>query len=87
MHENHTFPGRQHWVGQLLLEGDTERCAARSFVMVTSLHRTGATNVHLVAWYQDVLLKVDGSWLISERVIRPWRGDVLQRFPELAGSQ
>ncbi len=87
MHENHTFPGRQHWVGQLLLEGDTERCAARSFVMVTSLHRTGATNVHLVAWYQDVLLKVDGSWLISERVIRPWRGDVLQRFPELAGPQ
>jgi hypothetical protein len=39
-----------------------------------------------VAWYQDVLVKVDGSWLIAERVIRPWRGDVLQRFPELSGA-
>ena len=24
MHENHTFPGRQHWIGQLLLDGDAE---------------------------------------------------------------
>lgn len=85
MRGNPTFPGRQHWVGQLVLDGDTERCTARSFALVPSLHRTGATNVHLVAWYQDRLEKVGGRWLFAERLIRPWAGDVLERFPELAG--
>jgi uncharacterized protein (TIGR02246 family) len=81
MRANPTFPGRQHWVGQLVLDGDTERCTARSFAIVPALHRTGATNVHLVAWYEDELRKVDGRWLFAQRTIRPWGGDVLAGFP------
>jgi uncharacterized protein (TIGR02246 family) len=76
------FPGRQHWIGQTLLEGDGRRCTARSFAVVTQLHGTGATNVHLVAHYRDALVKVDGAWRFRERIIDSWRGDVLARFPE-----
>jgi hypothetical protein len=83
MRGNPTFPGRQHWLGQLVLDGDTEACRARSFAIVPSLHRTGATNVHLVAWYEDELRKVDGRWLFAQRNIRPWGGEVLERFPSL----
>ena len=86
MRGNPTFPGRQHWVGQLVLEGDTESITARSFAIVPSLHRTGATNLHLVAWYEDELRKVDGRWLFAARAIRPWAGDVLARFPGGAGG-
>lgn len=82
LRRNPTFPGRQHWIGQTVLEGDSQRCRAKSFALVTALHRTGATNVHLVAWYDDVIVKTDAGWIFEQRIVRPWHGDVLQRFPE-----
>ena len=30
-----TYPGRQHWIGQSLVEGDSEQCQVRSYGMVT----------------------------------------------------
>jgi hypothetical protein len=84
LRRNPTFPGRQHWIGQTVLEGDAQTCRAKSFAVVTALHRTGATNVHLVAWYDDVMVKAERGWIFQQRIVRPWDGDVLARFPEFA---
>ena len=83
MRANTTFPGRQHWVGQIVMAGTTQQATARAFVMVTSRHATGATNLHLVAAYFDELRKDDGQWRFARRVAKPWRGEVLEAFPEI----
>lgn len=83
MRANSTFPGRQHWVGQIVMEGTTEEARARAFVMVTARHETGATNLHLVAAYFDHLRKIDGQWRFVTRLAKPWRGELLNAFPEM----
>ncbi|HLS48731.1 MAG TPA: nuclear transport factor 2 family protein [Actinomycetaceae bacterium] len=83
MRSNSTFPGRQHWVGQIVMEGTTTEVRAKAFVMVTARHESGATNLHLVAAYFDHLKKIDGQWRIVTRLAKPWRGDLLAGFPEV----
>lgn len=78
-----SFPGRQHWVGQTLLEGDGRRCRARSFAAVAARYRTGATKLHLVAHYADVLVKTDEGWRFQERIVDAWSGEVLAGFPRV----
>ena len=75
------FPGRQHYVGQLLVEGDAERCQARSFTFATHCRGEPPFPVSFAGHYEDELVKVDGQWLFAERIIRFWEGDVLARFP------
>lgn len=81
---NPRFRGRQHWVCHTLFDGDACRYSALSFAMVTSLHITGATNVDLLAYYDDVVVKIDGSWLFEARIIRSWDAELLTRFPAWA---
>lgn len=75
------FPGRQHHVSQLLVEGCGERRSARSFAYVTECRGEPPYVTRFAGYYEDQLVKVDGAWLFSERLIRLWDGPVLQRFP------
>jgi SnoaL-like protein len=77
-----TYPGRQHWIGQSLLEGDTERCRVRSYGMVTGRSKDGTSALRSLGYYSDQLVKLDGRWMFGERVWRRWEGDVLSRFSE-----
>ena len=75
-----TYPGRQHWVGQSLFDGDTERCQVRSYGMVTGRSRDGVSAVRSLGYYTDQLVKANGRWMFAERVWRRWEGDVLSHF-------
>jgi hypothetical protein len=75
------FPGRQHHVSQLLVEGSGERRSARSFAYVTECRGEPPYVTRFAGYYEDQLVKVDGTWLFSERLIRLWDGPVLKRFP------
>ncbi|GAA4431073.1 hypothetical protein GCM10023169_35240 [Georgenia halophila] len=83
MRANTTFPGRQHWIAQTVLEGTGRECSARSFAMVTARHDSGATALHLLAAYFDRLVKIDQRWYVADRLIKPWRGELVEAFPEV----
>jgi SnoaL-like domain len=74
------YPGRQHWIGQSLIEGDTSRCSVRSYAMVTRRSDSGASAILSLGYYSDQLVKLENGWVFGERVFRRWEGDVLARF-------
>lgn len=75
------FAGRQHHVSQILIEGDAERCTARSFAFVTECRGEPPYTLRFTGYYEDCLVKPGGEWLFEKRVIRLWDGPVLGRFP------
>ena len=75
------FPGRQHHLSQLLLDGDSERCAAKSFVIVTECHGEPPYLIRFTGYWSDVLVSTDAGWRIAERTVRLWDGAVLKNFP------
>jgi ketosteroid isomerase-like protein len=75
------FPGRQHHVSQSIVEGDSQRCAVKSFAFVTECRGEPPYTLRFTGYYDDRLVKADGQWLFRERTIRLWDGPVLSRFP------
>ena len=75
------FPGRQHHTSQLLVEGDTDDCRARSFAFVTECHGEPPYLLRFAGYYTDHIVKTGGQWLFKERIIRLWDGAVLKGFP------
>lgn len=75
------FPGRQHHTSQLLIEGDTEDCRAKSFAFVTECHGEPPYLLRFAGYYTDHIVKTGGQWLFKERIIRLWDGAVLKGFP------
>ncbi|HUN24946.1 MAG TPA: nuclear transport factor 2 family protein [Steroidobacteraceae bacterium] len=81
------FPGRQHHVSQILMQGDTRRCAVRSFTFVTECRGEPPYLLRFAGYYEDRTVKSGAEWLFKERVIRLWDGPVLARFPGRDGSR
>ena len=75
------FPGRQHHVSQSQLTGDSQRCHVRSFAFVTECRGEPPYTLRFTGYYDDEIVKVEGQWLFSRRIIRLWDGEVLARFP------
>lgn len=75
------FPGRQHHITQVQIDGTGERRYVRSFIFVTECRGEPPYVVRFAGYYEDTVVKIDGAWLFSERVIRLWDGPILQRFP------
>ena len=75
------FPGRQHHVSQILVSGNSERCAVRAFAFVTECHGEPPYKLRFAGYYEDQVVKVAGRWLFQQRIIRLWDGEVLARFP------
>jgi uncharacterized protein (TIGR02246 family) len=74
------YPGRQHWVGQTIIEGDGSPVVAHSYAMITQRFPEGHSSLLVSARYRDVLVKHEGSWRFQERVGYRWGGDILSRF-------
>lgn len=75
--------GRQHWVGQVVLDGNSEQCTSKAFAIVPHRNALG-TPSQLIAWvghYTDELVKVDGRWRFRQRLVERWEDDVLVGFP------
>lgn len=81
------FPGRQHHVSQVLVEGDARCCAIRSFVFVTECRGEPPYVTRFAGYYEDRAVKRRGEWRFQERTIRLWDGPVLARFPGRDGTR
>ncbi|HXS28153.1 MAG TPA: nuclear transport factor 2 family protein [Steroidobacteraceae bacterium] len=81
------FPGRQHHVSQVLAEGNARRCAVRSFTFVTECRGEPPYILRFAGYYEDEAVKVRGTWLFEQRIIRLWDGPVLARFPGRDGAR
>ncbi len=83
-HRNPDFPGRQHRISQIVIEPDPQerddRWLVRSYVLTTEFKGEPPHTVYWAGYGEDIVAKVGDEWLIAERQIRPWSGDVLERF-------
>jgi hypothetical protein len=75
------FPGRQHHVSQLVVQGHSKLCSARSFAFVTECQGEPPYTLRFAGYYEDKLVKLRSRWLFQQRIIRLWDGEVLARFP------
>ena len=73
------FAGRIHWVSQLRLTPVGEDYRVDSYALVPAAFPNGAVNLHLLAFYRDVVRKERGRWVFVERLVGP-------RWPEEDGS-
>ncbi len=62
--------GLRHVLGIPRIEGDGERCSARTYVVIPRLYATGEIGIPLVISYIDDCVKVDGRWRFAKRIIR-----------------
>jgi hypothetical protein len=81
------FPGRQHPVSHVLIEGNAERATSKAMAFVTECHGEPPYLLRFCGWYEDVLEKREGVWLFWLRTIRLWDGPVLGRFPGHDGAK
>lgn len=81
------FPGRQHHVSQVMVEGDGTQARVRSFTFVTECRGEPPYVLRFAGYYEDRATKVRGKWLFAERIIRLWDGPALARFPGHDGSR
>ena len=82
-----TSAGRQHLVGNTLIEGGDGEARASSYVIVFTRQGEGPHLVGVMGWYEDVLRRSERGWRISERVIRDWSGPILARFAGQTGAR
>jgi ketosteroid isomerase-like protein len=75
------FPGRQHHVTQVLIDGDDSLARVRAFTFVTECRGEPPFVLRFAGYYEDQVVKRHGEWLFTQRVIRLWDGQVLARFP------
>lgn len=75
------FPGRQHHISQVLIDGDESTAKVRAFTFVTECRGEPPFLLRFAGYYEDKVAKRQGQWLFTERVIRLWDGPVLARFP------
>jgi hypothetical protein len=79
--------GRQHLVGNTLIEGEGDQARASSYAIVFTRQVEGPHLVGVMGWYEDVLRRSEAGWRIRERVIRDWSGPVLARFAGQSGER
>lgn len=82
-----SFPGRQHHVSHILIDGGSGLARVRSFCFVTDCKDGPPYTLRFAGHYEDRVVKVDEGWLFQERVIRDWTGPVLARFPGQSGER
>ncbi|MBN9192020.1 nuclear transport factor 2 family protein [Microbacterium sp.] len=66
------FAGRMHWVSQIVADTAvaTDHAVVDSYALVPAAHR-GASNIHLLAFYRDDLVREDGCWRFRDRKVGP----------------
>ena len=48
--------------------GNAERCTVRSYAQQLRRDADGSTHIHQVVDYRDTCVKIDGHWVIQERI-------------------
>ena len=69
-------PGRRHWSGNWIIEGDGDHASMRCYLIneVT----VGGPQIISTGIYYDTLQRVDGAWKFKQRIIKnenwTWKG-------------
>ena len=63
------FAGRIHWVSQLVLTPVGDDYRVDSYALVPAAFPNGAANLHLVAFYRDLVRREKGRWVFVERLV------------------
>ena len=63
------FATAQHWVTNIVLDGDADEASMFAHLMMVQPHDEGG-RIILVGQYEDKLRRVDGQWLFAERNVR-----------------
>jgi hypothetical protein len=82
-----SFPGRQHHVSHILIEGQGDTATVRSFCFVTDCKGEPPYLIRFAGHYFDQVVRLDGRWLFKTRLIRDWSGEVLGGFPGQTGKK
>jgi hypothetical protein len=81
------FPGRQHHVGHILIEGEGDRRGVRAFCFVTYCRGEPPYTIRFAGYYDDIVVKNGGRWFFQQRMIRDWSGEILGGFPGQDGRK
>jgi ketosteroid isomerase-like protein len=88
-HGDPNFPGRQHRTSQIVIAPDPQGRAGhwlvRGYVLTTDNKDGGPPTLYWCGHTTDTVVKAGDDWLIAEREIKPWAGDVLGRFAASGG--
>jgi len=83
-HSDPAFPGRQHRTSQLVIlpdpEGRADHWLVRAYVLTTETKDGHSPTLFWCGHTSDVVVKVGSEWLIKHREIKPWAGEILERF-------
>jgi hypothetical protein len=63
--------GSQHWVTNLVLEGNNVRVHARSFFIRQNVDNGVVASTNL-GYYHDEIVNIEGRWLFEKRRWRRW---------------
>jgi hypothetical protein len=63
--------GSQHWVTNLVFDGNHSRVHLKSFFIRQNIERGMVTSTNL-GYYRDELVNLDGRWLFERRRWRLW---------------
>jgi hypothetical protein len=59
----------RHVAGMPEIEGDSERCSARTYVIILSTRDDGTVVVSSLGSYADTIVKTEAGWLFEKRVM------------------
>jgi uncharacterized protein (TIGR02246 family) len=72
------FRGTQHQTSHLRIAGGGDQVTtANYFVSIRMDPSDGHCHIKTMGSHSSVCVKIGGTWLLKERVIRSWRGDGL----------
>lgn len=80
-----SFPGRQHHISQIRIEGAGDSAQVRSFCFVTDCKGEPPYLIRFAGHYLDEVVRRNGRWQFRSRLIRDWSGEVLAAFPGQSG--
>ncbi len=81
------FPGRQHHVSQIVIEGNNQLAHSKAFSYVTQCIGEQPFPLRALGYYTDVVVKQEGRWLFKEHVTRDWSGPILKGLPGQSGKK
>ena len=83
-HGDPAFPGRQHRTSQLVILPDPadrpDHWLVRGYVLTTEVKDGARPTLYWSGYTTDIVAKVAADWFIKRREIRPWAGEILERF-------
>jgi 3-phenylpropionate/cinnamic acid dioxygenase small subunit len=59
----------RHVAGMPEIDGDSERCSARTYVIILSTRDDGTVVVSSLGSYADTIVKTEAGWLFEKRVM------------------